>query len=99
MAGRLFRVLVVALVLGVTGLAQAPPSARDEDFAKAQYDSGLAFLQNKRYAEALKDFQVVIDSFPKSRVADDALLQIALYQIDIALDIPAAQTATDKLLK
>lgn len=95
----LLRTIVVALALGATGFAQAPASGSNEEFARRQYESGLTFLGNKRYAEALKDFQVVIDSFPKSAVADDALLQIALYQIDVAHDTAAAQTATDKLLK
>ena len=76
--------------------AQSP---RDEELARSQYQSGLDFLQNKRYAEAVKDFQVVVDSFPKSSVADSALLQIALYQLDIARNPEAAQAANEKLLK
>jgi outer membrane protein assembly factor BamD (BamD/ComL family) len=59
----------------------------------------LSFSQNGRYAEALKDFQVVVDSFPQSSVADDALLQIALYHLETARDLSAAQAAVDKLLK
>jgi TolA-binding protein len=73
--------------------------SRDDEFARRQYDSGLSFLQNRRYAEALKDFQVVIDSFPKSSFADLALMQIAMYQLDIAHDAAAAQAANEKLLK
>jgi len=61
--------------------------------------SGLTFLQNHKYVEALKDFQVVVDSFPKSSVADDALMQIAMYQLDVARNLPAAQAANEKLLK
>ncbi len=96
MNGTTLRLTAFVVALGVTAAAQAP---RDEEFARRQYESGLSFLQNKRYAEALKDFQVVVDSFPKSAVADDALLQIATYQLDVAGDIAAAQTTTDKLLK
>jgi outer membrane protein assembly factor BamD (BamD/ComL family) len=59
----------------------------------------MTFLQNGRYAEALKDFQVVIDSFGQSAVADDALMQIAVYQLDVAHDMVAAQAAADRLLK
>jgi TolA-binding protein len=70
-----------------------------DELARRQYESGLSFSQNGRYAEALKDFQVVVDSFPQSSVADDALLQIALYQLDTAHDLTAAQAAVDKLLK
>jgi TolA-binding protein len=92
------RTVLLSAVAAATLSAQAP-AARDEEFARRQYESGLSFMQNKRYAEALKDFQVVIDSFPRSSVADDALLQIALYQLDMAHDVTAAQAINDRLLK
>lgn len=87
---------IVALVLaGTIGVS----TQSNEDLPRRQYDSGLAFLKGQRYAEALKDFQAIIDSFPRSQVADNALLQISLYQIDIAKDLGAAQSAVDQLLK
>ena len=70
-----------------------------EDLARRQYDSGISFVQNGRYAEAIKDFQAVVDSFPQSTVADDALLQMALYHLEVGRDATAAQAAVDKLLK
>jgi TolA-binding protein len=70
-----------------------------EEFARRQYESGVSFMQNGRYAEALKDFQAVLDSFSKSSVADNALLQVALYQLEIPHDTAAAQGAVDRLLK
>jgi len=86
--------------LGVLLLASATVVAQNpEEFARRQYESGMTFLQNGRYAEALKDFQVVIDSFGQSAVADDALMQIAVYQLDVAHDMVAAQAAADRLLK
>ena len=87
--------LGVALVIAsAIGIAQS-----NEDLPRRQYESGLAFLKGQRYSEALKDFQAIIDSFPRSQVADNALLQVALYQIDIAKDLGAAQSAIDQLLK
>src|SRR5215217_5704669 len=91
-----FAVLVLAFA-GTPVVRSAPQGA--EELARRQYDSGLSFVQNGRYAEALKDFQAVVDSFPQSSAADDALLQICLYQLDVAQDLTAAQTAADKLLK
>ena len=70
-----------------------------EDLPRRQLESGMTFMSGQRYTEALKDFQAIIDSFPKSQVADNALLQIAMYQLDIAHDLAAAQTAIDQLLK
>jgi len=88
------------LIFAFTAAAEvrSAPQA-SEDLARRQYDSGLSFVQNGRYAEALKDFQAVVDSFPQSASADDALLQICLYQLEIAQDTAAAQLAADKLLK
>jgi TolA-binding protein len=96
-------VLAAAAVVVALG-AQAPQapqagSGRDEEFARRQYDSGVTFLRNKQYTEALKDFQAVVDSFPHTSVADDALLQIALYQLDTAHNLAAARGAVDRLLK
>ena len=86
--------LALAVVMGAALAAQT-----NEDLPRRQYESGLSFLQNRRYTEALKDFQAIIDSFPKSQVADNALLQVALYQLDVARDLPATQSAVDQLLK
>lgn len=86
--------VALAFAPGVRVAAQG-----SDELARRQYESGLTFVQNGRYAEALKDFQVVVQSFPQSTIADDALLQIALYQLDVAHDFPAAQATVDKLLK
>lgn len=90
--------IVIALVaaLGVSAGAQ---QQNNEEFARRQFDSGMSFLQNHRYTEALKDLQAVVDSFAASSVADNALLQIAQYQLEAAHDLDASQTAVDKLLK
>ena len=85
----------VAIALYATVGAQG----NAEEFARRQYESGLTFLENRRYGEALKDFRSVIESFPTSSVADNALLQIAVYQLEVARDAAAAQTATETLLK
>jgi TolA-binding protein len=87
---------VLLLALAATLAAQ---STTQEDFARRQYESGLSFMQNRRYTEALKDFEAVITSFPESSVADNALLQIGLYKLDVVHDITAAQTTIDQLLK
>ena len=87
--------IAIALMLGPAMAAQQA----NEDLPRRQYESGLSFLQGQRYTEALKDFQAIIDSFPKSQVADNALLQIALYFLDVARDLSSTQTAVDQLLK
>ena len=92
----LLRVAVVlAATLGVTVVAQQ----NNEEFARRQFDSGMSFLQNRRYTEALKDLQAVVDSFATSSVADNALLQIAQYRLENSHELEVAQGAVDKLLK
>jgi TolA-binding protein len=86
--------MVLTFAAGVRFAAQG-----SEDVARRQYESGVSFVQNGRYAEAVKDFQAVVDSFPQSAVADDALLQLALYHLEVGHDLTAAQGAVDRLLK
>ena len=88
----------VAILL-VAGTAVVGAQGNSEEFARRQFDSGMTFMQSGRYTEALKDFQTILDSFGKSSVADNALLQTALYQLEIARDTGAAQTSVDRLLK
>ena len=87
---------IVCLGLRLTLHAQ---QANNEEFARRQYESGVTFIQNHRYAEGLKDLQAVVDSFAATSMADNALLQIAQYQLDIARDARATQASVDRLLK
>jgi outer membrane protein assembly factor BamD (BamD/ComL family) len=92
-------VVLACLAASLVLYAGAQQPANNEEFARRQYDSGMSFLQNHRYAEALKDLQAVVDSFGTSTVAPGALLQIAQYQLEVARDVAATQTAIDRLLK
>lgn len=73
--------------------------ASDEDVAKRQLESGRAFARQGNYAEALKDFRAVADTHATSSVADNALLEIARYYLDIAGNTKDAATAVDTILK
>lgn len=86
--------LVLVLLVPLPGQGQSP-----EEFARRQYESGLTFLRNQKYSEALKDFQAVVDSYPTSSVADDALLEIARYHLEVAGNVQMAQTIVETLLK
>jgi TolA-binding protein len=92
------RLTIVVLALLVGSPAPRGQDASDE-FARRQYESGLAFLREQKFSEALKDFQAVVENYPVSRVAGAALLQIATYQMDTAFDLAASQAAVDTLLK
>ena len=91
--------IAVLWVLSVGLVTTIDAQSSTGEFARRQYENGLSLMQSQVYVEALKDFQAVIDSFPKSSVADNALMQIATYRLEVAHDIAAAQAATDRLLK
>ena len=95
--GRTLGILVIASCVPVMAGAQAPASP--EEFARRQYESGLEFLHAGKYTEALKDFEAVVDIYPASSVADEALLAIARYQLDVQRNPMAAQTTAESLLK
>ena len=91
------RTLLLALAaLGVTASAQ---QSNNEEFARRQYESGLAFMNNAQYTEGLKDLQAVVDTFATTSVADNALLRMAQYQLDTLRDFDTARVTTEKLLK
>jgi TolA-binding protein len=85
--------LVGAAAIGLSAQANV------EDQARRQLESGREFYRNGRYNEALKDFQTVAEGYPTSSVADDALLAIALYQLEIQLDPATARSTADQLIK
>jgi outer membrane protein assembly factor BamD (BamD/ComL family) len=89
-------VLLIVLAPGVTAGAQ---QSNNEEFARRQYESGLAFMNNAQYAEGLKDLQAVVETFAATSVADNALLRIAQYQLDTLHDFDTAKATTDRLLK
>ncbi len=95
----LLRTVGAGLLL--VGLAAGPAAqgVNPEEIARRHYELGLGFMRDQKYTEALKDFQAVVDSYPSSSVAGDALVQIATYQLEIARDVEAAQATTDVILK
>jgi TolA-binding protein len=82
-----------------TGIGAAQAPATPEEFARRQFDSGLEFLRTGKTSEALKDFQAVLDGYPNTSVADDAMLAIARYQLDVTHDAAAAQATAESLVK
>lgn len=43
------------------------------------YESGLAFEANQNYEQAIREFQLLLEQYPKSAYADNALLEIGRY--------------------
>jgi outer membrane protein assembly factor BamD (BamD/ComL family) len=94
----LFRVLAI-LVIACAATTGAVQAQQDEELPRRRLESGREYLRTKNYAEALKDFEAILQSYPSSSVADDALLEIATYQLDVARDPAAADASVKNLLK
>jgi TolA-binding protein len=91
--------LITLATITLMGASAREQQSSGEDFARRQYETGLAFMRDGRYQEALKDFQAVADNHPSSAFADQALLQIATYHFEQAHDIAKASATLDQLLK
>jgi TolA-binding protein len=90
----------MALAFGAALAAQPPGASREqEETARLRFQSGLAFLGQQRYGEAVKDFTAVTTSFPGSSVADDAWLELARYYLEVSGELPEAQAAVEALAK
>ena len=87
--------VAVALAAAAIGLS----AQTSEESARRRLESGRAFLKSQNYGEALKDFQTVLQTYPTSSVADDALLEIATYQLETGGDARGADQAIDRLLQ
>ncbi len=84
---------------GGTTTGQPPAQLPAEELARRQYESGLAFLRNGNDAEALKDFQAVIELHPTTSVAPLAWLQIGRYHLERRGDLARAQAAAETVIK
>jgi TolA-binding protein len=95
---RMGRLCLIAM-LGVAAAAPLTASQAAEDIARRQLESGRQFAKQGKYKEALIDFRAVAETHGGTSVADNALLEIARYYLDIANDQKEAQTAVDLILK
>lgn len=93
------RALAVPALVAVLLPASLLGQANVEEQARRQFESGLEFYRAGRYNEALKDFQTVAEGYATSSVADDAMLAIAEYQLEVLRDPITARTSAETLVK
>ncbi len=49
------------------------------DLARAYFESGMDLMRSGRHQQGLADLQIIVESYPQSSYADDALLQIGIH--------------------
>jgi len=88
---RLWQLLTVAVtVLMLIPAPDAAGQAAGRDLARAYYESGTDFIRSGRYQQGLADLNVIVESYPQSPYADDALLQIGIHHQTTAANPVAA---------
>jgi len=96
---RLLPVLSLGLASWCAVSAAQQAQSPDEDQARRQLESGRAFARQGNYMEALRDFRVVAETYASTTVADNALLEIARYYLDVANEPNQAAGAVETILK
>jgi TolA-binding protein len=86
------------ITLAISMVSVHAQDAQSEQLARLQYRAGMAFLADNKTQEALKDFEKVVELYPRSSVAGAALLQIAQCQLDAGA-IDKADAAVERLQK
>ena len=88
--------LVVLFVFLASCLfGQGPPT----ELARQHLESGIQFYQQGRYKQALNDFQIIATSMSGTEYADDALLRIGRYYLDVEEDFAKAKDSLDAILR
>ena len=92
--GMVARVCIAMMLLCATAGAQS-----DEAAARQLFQNGQSLLGRHQYTDAIAAFNSVLTTAPRSAVADDALYEIARYQLEILADPRTADASADRLLK
>jgi len=79
----------LALWVLTSSLSAAGQQAGDE-LAARRFQTGLNFARDGRFSEAVTDFEAVINLYPSSPVADNALLEIARHHLEVTEDLDLA---------
>jgi TolA-binding protein len=85
------------LIVIVTAVAAAHAQPSEEVLAQRVYQQARSFASQGNYKEALVEFQRVVDTYPNSSVADDALLDLARYYFEIGRDPARASTLVEQI--
>ena len=84
------RIVALALCVLISSLGDAAGQQPGDELATRRFQTGLTFAEDGRHTEALTDFEAVILLYPTSPVADNALLEISKYHLEITEDLDRA---------
>ncbi len=88
------------VLLGWSGaVSAAPVQDGPSDIARKHLESGLQFYNQERYKQALNDFQIIVSSMAETDYADDAMLHIGEYYLEVERDFEQAEQSFAALLQ
>lgn len=91
---------VVALLgFGLAGPPGAQPGRDLERAAERRFLSAEQFHAAGRHAQALRDFEAILETMAESGLADDAALRIARHRFEVEGDAAAAEAMLDRLFR
>jgi outer membrane protein assembly factor BamD (BamD/ComL family) len=90
---------MVGTALAVCGVTPAVGAQRSSELARQHLESGIQFYNQQRYQQALNDFQIIVTSMADTDYADDALLHIGQYHLEIEGDFDKARESFEQVLQ
>jgi len=87
----------LALALALTEGAAA--QTQSSDLARQHLESGVQFYAQQKYKQALNDFSIIVSSMPDTDYADDALLRMGQYYLEVEENFPKARENFDAVLQ
>ena len=93
------RIAPTMLLILMTGILSARGQAPPSELARQHLESGIQFYEQQRYKQALNDFQIIVSSMGDTEYADDALLHIGQYYLDVEEDPVQSQKHFQALLE
>lgn len=77
---------ICVLVVCASGRVYGQGQTASEELARRHYFSGQIFYERGDFAQAIADWQRVVRQWPESAYADDALIALARYYLDVQRD-------------
>ena len=94
-----WRAAAAALLASSPLFAQPAADSRLERAAERRFLSAEQFYGGGRYAQALRDFEAIVETMAGSSLADDAALRIAQHRFEMEANPDAAEDMVDRLLR
>jgi hypothetical protein len=93
--------IFLGTAIALSGLAARTHSQAVTDqeiVARGHFDNARGHMERREYDEGLRDFNTIVQSYPTSALADNALLEISLYYLNVADDTERAKETAQKII-